>query len=48
MGSQWSSHNKGVALSLRGQRIINLAAVLCIRYRRAMLTADVPYKSALQ
>ena len=31
--------NSGVALLLRGLRIINLAAVLCIRCRRAMLTA---------
>ena len=48
MRSHWSSRNKGVALSLRGLRIINLAAVLCIRCRREMLTADVPDKSALQ
>ena len=27
---------------------INLAAESCIRCRRAMLTTDVPYKSALQ
>ena len=46
----WYGHtrNKSVALSLRGLRIINLAAALCIRCRRATLTADVPYKSALQ
>ena len=48
MGCQWSSRNKGVALSLRELRIINLAAALCIRCRRAMVTADVSYKSALQ
>ena len=27
---------------------INMAAELCIRCRRAMLTTDVPYKSVLQ
>ena len=48
MGSLWSSRNKSVALLLRGLRMINLAAVFCIRCRRAMLTADVPYKRALQ